>query len=165
MDKISLIVVDDHPLFRQGVVDVFAMEDDLSVVGEAADGKVGLEMIQKLNPDIAVIDVNLPELNGQYVTRQLAIAKSKTKVLLLTAYNDSSQAIHSISAGASAYCPKDIAPEMLVEAVRAVAMISQLAPSGRCRRSTKCAPRPPTYTMPKTSLEKRSKLSGISLYR
>jgi len=121
MDKISLIVVDDQPLFRQGVLDVFAMEDDLSVVGEAADSKAGLEIIQKLNPDVAVIDVNLPELNGQYVTRQLAIAKSKTKVLLLTAYNDSSQAIHSISAGAFAYCPKDIAPEMLVEAVRAVA--------------------------------------------
>lgn len=121
MDKISLVVVDDHPLFRQGVVDVFAIEKDLNVIGEAADGKAGLEIIQELNPVVAVIDVNLPELNGQHLTRQLAIAKSKTRVLLLTAYNDSSQAIHSISAGASAYCAKDVAPEMLVEAVRAVA--------------------------------------------
>ena len=121
MDKISLVVVDDHPLFRQGVVDVFAMESDFLVVGEAADGKTGLSIIQKLNPVVAVIDVNLPELNGQHLTRQLAIQKSKTRVLLLTAYNDSSQAIHSISAGAAAYCAKDVAPEMLVQAIRAVA--------------------------------------------
>ena len=119
--KISLVVVDDHPLFRQGVIDVFSQEKDLEVVGEAADGKTGLEVIQEMQPNIAVVDVNLPEMNGQHLTRQLRQTKSNTKVLLLTACNDSSQAIHSISAGARAYCAKDVAPEKLVEAVRAVA--------------------------------------------
>lgn len=119
-EQITLVVIDDHPLFRQGVVDVFALEEDMKVLGEAADGKAGLEMINELQPQVAVVDVNLPEMNGQHLTRQLVGAKSKTKVLLLTAYNDSSQAIHSVSAGASAYCSKDIAPDKLVAAVRAV---------------------------------------------
>ncbi len=121
MDKISLVIIDDHPLFRQGIVDVFALEDDLEVIGEAADGKTGLTLIQDIQPMVAIIDVNLPELNGQFLTKQLSLAKSKTRVILLTAYNDSSQAIHSISAGALAYCTKDIFPEKLVEIVRAVA--------------------------------------------
>jgi DNA-binding NarL/FixJ family response regulator len=119
-EKITLVVIDDHPLFRQGVVDVFAREKDIDVLGEAADGKAGLAMINELQPEVAVVDVNLPEMNGQHLTRQLASSKSQTRVLLLTAYNDSSQAIHSISAGARAYCSKDVAPEKLVDAIRAV---------------------------------------------
>jgi DNA-binding NarL/FixJ family response regulator len=120
MDKISLVVIDDHPLFRQGVIDTLKLEKDLDVVGEAPDGKEGFDLVQELEPMVAVIDVNLPELNGQQLTRQLHVAKSKTRVILLTAYNDSSQAIHSISSGAAAYCAKDIHPSKLIEAIHAV---------------------------------------------
>lgn len=121
MSKISLVVIDDHPIFRQGVVDTFSLEEDLEVVGQASGGKEGLAMVLDLEPIVAVIDVNLPELNGQRLTRELHVRKSTTRVILLTAYNDSDQVVHSMSAGAAAYCSKDIHPVKLVDIVRAVA--------------------------------------------
>ncbi len=78
-------------------------------------------MILELAPQVAVVDVNLPSLNGQQLTRHLRTEKSNTRVVLLTAYDDSSQVVHSMAAGACAYCVKDIDPQKLVEIVRAVA--------------------------------------------
>jgi two-component system, NarL family, response regulator DegU len=118
--KISLVIVDDHPIFRQGVVDAFSMEKDMNVVGQAASGQEGLEMILNLQPAVAVVDVNLPNLNGQQLTRHLRTEKSNTRVVLLTAYDDSSQVIHAMAAGAAAYCVKDIDPAKLVQIVRDV---------------------------------------------
>lgn len=120
MAKITLVIVDDHPIFRQGVVDSLSQEKDLRVVGQAADGNEGLAMIQQLEPDIAIVDVNLPELNGQHLTKQLKSQKSRTRVVLLTAYDDSSQAVHSMTAGAAAYCSKDIDPAKLVDVLHSV---------------------------------------------
>lgn len=121
MDKISLIVVDDHPIFRQGVVDALSLEEDFEILAQASSGKEGLDLVKELNPTVAVVDVNLPELNGQQLTRQLAVEKSKTRVVLLTAYDDGAQVVHAMSAGAAAYCAKDIHPVKLVNIVRAVA--------------------------------------------
>jgi len=118
--KINLVVVDDHPIFRQGVVDAFSLEKDLMVVGQASDGKEGLALIKKLTPHVAVVDVNLPNINGQQLTRHLRSEKSRTRIVLLTAYDDSSQVVHSMAAGAAAYCVKDINPQKLIEIVRAV---------------------------------------------
>ena len=121
MDKIKIIVVDDHPLFRQGVIDSFSLESDLEVVGHASSGEDALEIISQVKPDIAVIDVNLPGLNGQQVTRQVVIDKVPTRVVLLTAYDDSEQIIHAMRVGAFAYCSKDVMPETLIEVIRTVA--------------------------------------------
>ncbi len=121
MEKIKIIVVDDHPIFRQGVIDSFSLEQDLDVVGEAASGERALEIIAYLKPDVAVVDVNLPGLNGQQLTRQVVTDRSSTKVILLTAYDDAEQIIHSLRAGAHAYSSKDVQPEKLIEIVRAVA--------------------------------------------
>jgi DNA-binding NarL/FixJ family response regulator len=115
------VVVDDHPIFRQGVVDAFSLEKDLHVLGQASSGNEALELIKKVNPQIAIVDVNLPNFNGQQITRHLKDAKSATRVVLLTAYDDSAQVVHSMAAGAAAYCVKDIAPKKLVDIVRAVA--------------------------------------------
>lgn len=120
MATIKLVIVDDHPIFRQGVVDSLSLETDLEVIGQAADGNKGLEMILALEPDIAVVDVNLPELNGQHLTKQLRAQKCPSRVVLLTAYDDSSQAVHSMTAGARAYCSKDIDPINLVEVIHKV---------------------------------------------
>lgn len=120
MAKIKLVVVDDHPIFRQGVVDSLSLEKDLEVIGQASDGSEGLEMILDLEPDIAIVDVNLPELNGQHLTKRLRAEKCPTQVVLLTAYDDSSQAVHSMTAGARAYCSKDIDPTKLVEVIHHV---------------------------------------------
>jgi DNA-binding NarL/FixJ family response regulator len=121
MAKITVVVVDDHPIFRQGVVDAFSLEKDLHVLGQASNGNEALELIKKVSPQIAIVDVNLPNFNGQQITRHLKDAKSPTRVVLLTAYDDSAQVVHSMAAGAAAYCVKDIAPKKLVDIVRAVA--------------------------------------------
>jgi DNA-binding NarL/FixJ family response regulator len=121
MKDITIVVVDDHPLFRQGVVEALMLEPDLKVVGQAADGEEALELLRALKPQIALMDVNLPGLNGQQVLRQAAGEKLSTRVLLLTAYDDPSQRLHAMRGGAAAYCSKDVQPERLVELVRLAA--------------------------------------------
>ena len=121
MKEITLLIVDDHPLFRQGVADVLALEEGFRVVGQAADGKHALELIRDLDPDIAVLDVNLPEMNGQQITHQVTQEKLRTRVFLLTGYDDTEQAIHAAHAGAAAYCAKDIQPQNLIDIIREVA--------------------------------------------
>ena len=121
MKDITLLIVDDHPLFRQGVADALALEQGFRVVGQAADGKHALELIRDLEPDIAVLDVNLPEMNGQQITHLVNQEKLPTRILLLTGYDDLEQAIHAAHAGAAAYCAKDIQPQGLVSVIREVA--------------------------------------------
>ena len=121
MKDITLLIVDDHPLFRQGVADALALEQGFRVVGQAADGKHALELIRDLDPDIAVLDVNLPEMNGQQITHQVTQDKLRTRILLLTGYDDIEQAIHAAHAGAAAYCSKDIQPQNLIGIIREVA--------------------------------------------
>ena len=121
MEKIKIIVVDDHPLFRQGVIDSFSLEPDFDVVGHASSGEQALEIIAQIKPDVAVLDVNMPGLNGQQVTRQVVIDKLPTKVVLLTAYDDTEQVIHAMRVGAYAYSSKDVQPETLSDIVRIVA--------------------------------------------
>ncbi|MEX1247315.1 MAG: response regulator transcription factor [Anaerolineales bacterium] len=122
MAKITVVVVDDHPIFRQGVVDILSLQKDLRVLGQASNGLEALDIIKRLEPQVAIVDVNLPDFNGQQLTRQLKDAKSPTRVILLTAYDDSSQAVHAMSAGAYAYCVKDIDPLRLVDIVRSAAV-------------------------------------------
>jgi len=121
MKDITLLIVDDHPLFRQGVADALALEEGFRVIGQAADGKHALELIRDLDPDIAVLDVNLPEMNGQQITHLVTQEKLRTRILLLTGYDDIEQAIHAANAGAAAYCAKDIQPQSLINVIREVA--------------------------------------------
>lgn len=121
MEKITVLVVDDHPLFRQGVVDALLLEGDFCVVGQASNGEEALALIRSLRPQVAVLDVNLPGLNGQQVTYQVTQEKLPTRILLLTGYDDSEQAIHAALAGAAAYCSKDIEPNILSTTIRAIA--------------------------------------------
>jgi len=121
MKDITLLIVDDHPLFRQGVADALALEQGFRVIGQAADGKHALQLIRDLEPDIAVLDVNLPEMNGQQITHQVTQDKLHTRILLLTGYDDIEQAIHAAHAGAAAYCTKDIQPQGLVGVIREIA--------------------------------------------
>lgn len=121
MEDISIIVVDDHPLFRQGVIDALNLESDFRLLGEASTGEEGLSLIRSLEPKVAVVDVNLPELNGQQLTRSIVTEKIPTRVVLLTAYDDAEQKIYAMRVGAAAYCTKDVRPEELVDVIREVA--------------------------------------------
>jgi len=120
MDPIRVVVVDDHPLFRQGVIDTISLEPDLVVAGEATTGEDALEVIRSLNPDVAIIDVNLPGMNGQQVAQQLVNEKCTTRIMLLTAYDDAEQKLHAMKVGAAGYCVKDVQPEVLAQNVREI---------------------------------------------
>ena len=117
MTETTLVIVDDHPLFRQGVVDLLASEPWVKVVGQASTGEDALQMIRSLRPDIAIVDVNLPKMNGQQVTHQVVSEKLPTRVILLTGYDDSEQIIHAAWSGAAAYCVKDIEPDLLKKVI------------------------------------------------
>ncbi len=121
MSVISVVVVDDHPLFRQGVIDAISLADDLRVVGQAADGESAIRIIRQAQPMVAVVDVNLPGVNGQQVVRQLVAEHLPTRIVLLTGYDDQDQCVHAMRGGAFAYCAKDIQPENLIEIIRHVA--------------------------------------------
>lgn len=122
MEELTVIVVDDHPLFRQGVVNTLSLEPGIKVVGEAANGKDALALIRSLLPSLAIVDINLPGLNGLQVTHQVVQEKLSTRVVLLTAYDDQDQIIHAAWAGAAAYCAKDVEPTRFIAALKEVAV-------------------------------------------
>jgi DNA-binding NarL/FixJ family response regulator len=121
MNEITLLVADDHPLFRQGVVDALTLEKDFRVIAQASNGIEALDQIKSLRPSVAILDVNMPGLNGQQVTHHVSSDHIPTRIVLLTGYDDIEQAIHAMLAGAGGYCAKDIQPDVLARTVRAVA--------------------------------------------
>ncbi len=119
VSPIKLLIVDDHPLFRQGMRDVLETDPQLEVVGEAADGEVAMERAFELRPDVILMDINLPTTNGLQVTRKIKSQLPRTKVIMITGYDDAEQVFHALRAGASAYCSKDIPPESLLRTIEA----------------------------------------------
>jgi len=120
MGKIGLMLVDDHPLFRQGLRRVLEAEKDMEVIIEVADGIEALRIAKQLSPDVVIMDINLPGMNGLQVTRELKAVMPDIAVIMLTAYHDDEQIFHAVRAGAAAYFPKDVTPRRLVEAIRQV---------------------------------------------
>lgn len=119
--KINVMIVDDHPLFREGLEKALSFEDDLITVGNATTGKEALHLIKKLQPDVVLLDVNLPDMNGIQIAREIKSEHSEISVVILTAYHENEQVLYAMRAGASAYCAKDIRPETLVDIIRDVA--------------------------------------------
>jgi len=118
--RITVVIVDDHPVFRQGLRNIFATEDDIEVLAEASTGEEALQLVRDLRPDVLLLDINLPGINGLQVASRLKAEQVATAVVLLTAYDDMEQVLHAMRSGGAAYCPKDIEPEKLVEVVRSV---------------------------------------------
>ena len=117
---IRIVLVDDHPLFRQGLRRVLDSAPDCQVIGEVADGESAVETILELCPDVVVMDINLPGMNGLQVTREVTGKKNDIRFIILTAFHNADQVFHAIRAGASAYFPKDVDSQELLEAVRQV---------------------------------------------
>src|SRR5215218_5705706 len=86
--EISIVIADDHPVFRQGLRQIIEMEHDLKVVGEARDGATALNLIQELKPEVAVLDINMPNMKGFDVARQIGQQSLKVGIIFLTMYDD-----------------------------------------------------------------------------
>jgi DNA-binding NarL/FixJ family response regulator len=119
-DTISVLVVDDQALIRSGFRLILDAEDDIRVVGEAGDGEVAITEAARLKPDVVLMDVRMPRLDGVEATRRLA-ALGETRVLILTTFDLDEYLFEAVRAGASGFLLKDVPPDDLVAAVRAVA--------------------------------------------
>lgn len=120
MGGIGVLIVDDHPFFREGLRRVIAAEEGLEVVGEAGDGEEALSMVQKCSPDVVIMDVNLPKMNGLEATQRIKDAFPHVQIVILTAYDDEEQIYHAVRSGASAYHAKDVEPQQLIRTIRLV---------------------------------------------
>ncbi|MBI1800880.1 MAG: response regulator transcription factor [Chloroflexi bacterium] len=115
----KLLIVDDHPVVRQGLRRLLEREEDIEVVGEVADGKLAIEEARNLKPDIVLMDINLPSMNGLQATREIKASNPQIALITLTAYHNSSQMFHAMRAGASAYYPKEVSTAELLQGIRA----------------------------------------------
>ena len=116
---ISAILADDHPIVRKGLRALLEDEEACRVVGEASDGLTAIEMILRLRPDVAVLDVQLPDLNGLEVARRARDHAPETKVVMLSMYSDEPYVLNALRHGASAYVLKAAATTDLITAIRA----------------------------------------------
>ena len=120
-ETIKVLLVDDQPLRRMGFRLILEGEDDIHIVGEAADGVESLTQCSALKPDVVLMDVRMPRMDGIEATGKIAEAHPDTKIIILTTFDLDEYAFSGLQAGASAFLLKDVAPEELVHAVRLVA--------------------------------------------
>lgn len=121
MNRIQVLIVDDHPLFRRGVRWSMENEPDILVVGEATDGASAVQQADLLVPDVVLIDINMPQMNGLEVTRIIRRRHPQTAVVVLTMHEDDEQLFHAIRVGAAAYCTKDADSSHIIKLIRKVA--------------------------------------------
>ena len=119
--RTTVLIADDHPLFREAIARVIAGRDDLELVAEAADGRAALDKIRELEPDVAVIDVRMPELDGSDVLVALREEGLHTNVVFLSAFLDSKTVYDAVAAGANAYLSKEADTDEIVTAILAAA--------------------------------------------
>ena len=116
---IQILIVDDFPTVRRGLRNLIEATDDLAVVGEAEDGEEAVVLAGTLDPDVVLMDLSLPGIDGSEATRRIVAQNPQATVLVLTAHSGHKRALEAIRAGARGYLRKDIAPALLLDAVRA----------------------------------------------
>ena len=119
--KLRAVVADDHPIVREEVVSILNTSPDVEVVGEAADGDEAARIAAETRPDLVILDVSMPRLNGAEAARRILEALPGTRILVLTIHEEEEYVARMLDAGASGYLLKDAAPYELLVAVRALA--------------------------------------------
>jgi NarL family two-component system response regulator LiaR len=120
MGKIRVMIADDHAVVREGTRRMLEQEEDIEVVGEAADGEEAIRLAEELKPDVAIVDIAMPKLDGIEATRQIKERCSSVTVLILSAYDDDQFVFSLLEAGAAGYLLKTVRSGELIDAVRAV---------------------------------------------
>jgi LuxR family maltose regulon positive regulatory protein len=118
--KTKVLLVDDHPIFRKGLNLLFKGEKDIRVIGEAEDGQTAIEMVRKLSPDVVVMDITMPDLNGIEACRHIVAESPDTRVMAMSIHSGRRFVENMMEAGAAGYILKESAPEELVNGIRAV---------------------------------------------
>ncbi|MEU9497225.1 response regulator transcription factor [Streptomyces sp. NPDC048196] len=118
---VRVIVVDDHTVMRAGVIALLAADPDIEIVGEAADGRAALELVGRHAPDVALVDLRMPVMDGVATTTAIVARHPRTRVLILTTYDTDADIERGVEAGAIGYLLKDTTREQLADAIRAAA--------------------------------------------
>lgn len=119
-DRISVVLVDDHAVVRTGLAQLLSGAPDIEVVGQAADGAEAIEVVRATRPDVVVMDLQMPGMDGVDATRVIVGEQLGSEVVVLTSYSDSSRIVAALDAGAVGYLLKDADPEDVLDGVRAV---------------------------------------------
>ncbi|MDQ6695231.1 MAG: response regulator transcription factor [Chloroflexota bacterium] len=119
-DKISVLITDDHAIVRQGLRTYLELQPDIEVVGEAQDGREAADKARELLPDIVLMDLVMPNVDGVEATRLVTAVSPSTRVIVLTSFSEDEKVFASIKAGAQGYLMKDVLPQELVRAIRTV---------------------------------------------
>ena len=117
---IKVLIVDDHQVVRQGLRTFLELHEDISVIGEADDGNTAVEMVNELTPDVVLMDLVMPHMDGITATQKIHASGSPAKIIALTSFSEDDKVFPAIQAGAASYLLKDVSPDDLVEAIRAV---------------------------------------------
>ena len=121
MRKIRVLIADDHAIMRVGIKNILTRSEEIIVVGEASDGAEAIQLIDDLHPDVLILDMEMPVMDGVEVARHLQANHSPVKILVLSAYDDRQYILEMLNMGASGYLIKDEAPEVIVDAVHGIA--------------------------------------------
>ncbi len=142
--KITVLLADDHPLLRQALKSLLEKEDDFEIVAEAGDGEEAARLATELRPDVVIMDISMPKLDGLEATRQIKAACPETAVLALTVHNDDQSILEILQAGAAGYLVKSVFGDEVVQAIRAVVTGDMVLSPSIGQRLLKYAARYPT---------------------
>jgi DNA-binding NarL/FixJ family response regulator len=119
---IGVLVVDDHPMLRAGLAQLLEQADDITLIGLAADGAEGVELALGAHPDVVLMDLEMPGLDGIEATRRIRASCEHTQVVILTSFSDRARILDALDAGAAGYLLKDAEPDQLLRGIRAAAV-------------------------------------------